>query len=59
MFFLVPVSQKLGKEQEKPRFLENEGYYVGKKPYMTIKNKNLMADRLLKLHDQVILSCFN
>ena len=50
------MNLKLGNaENTKPRFLENEGYYVGKKPYMTIKNKNLMADRCLKLYDQVNL----
>lgn len=44
---------KLGNDNEKPRFPESEGFYIGKKPYMTIKNKNLMTDRLLKLYDKV------
>ena len=50
---IVPYKLRLGENSEKPRFLENEGFYVGKKPYMTIKNKNLMIDRLLNLPDKV------
>lgn len=56
---VIPISQKLGgTEKDRPRFLENEGYFVGKKPYMTLKNKNMMADRLLKLYDQRGLKWF-
>ena len=53
---IVPLSLKLGENMEKPRFLENEGYYVGQKPYITKTNKNLMANRLLKQSDKVDLN---
>ncbi len=57
---VIPIGEKLGAPGHggKPRFLENEGYYVGKKPYMTLKNKNLMADRLLRLYEQRGLKWF-
>lgn len=50
---IVPLKRKLGESAEKPRILEEEGYYVGTKPYITIKNRNLMEDRLLRLSDNV------
>ncbi len=53
LFLKVSLKRKLGEQVEKPRFLENEGYYVGHKPYITKKNKNLMTDRLLRIPDQV------
>lgn len=49
----VPLKRKLGEEVERARLLENEGFYVGNKPYMTIKNRNMMEDRMLKLPDNV------
>jgi hypothetical protein len=42
----------MGEEAEK-RLLENEGYYIGNRPYMTIKNRNMMEDRFLRLPDNV------
>ena len=38
---------------EKPRFLESEGYYVGRKPYVTTKNRNLMENRLIEFDKSV------
>ena len=35
-------------EDAEPRFLEDEGFYVGVKPYVADKNKNKMECRLLK-----------
>ena len=52
---LVPLKRKLGEENEKARLLENEGFYVGNRPYMTIKNRNMMEDRFLRLPDNVNL----
>lgn len=44
----VPLKRKLGEQVEAPRYLEEEGYYVGKKPYVTRANKNRMEDRLTR-----------
>ncbi|KAH9523492.1 Coiled-coil and C2 domain-containing protein 2A [Bulinus truncatus] len=44
---LTPATDKvLG--QDEPRFLEDEGFYVGVKPYVADRNKNKMENRLLK-----------
>ena len=53
---LVPLKRKLGEEKEKARLLENEGFYVGNRPYMTMKNRNMMEDRFLRLPDNVNLT---
>ena len=50
---LVPLKRKLGETVEKPRLLEAEGFYVGRKPYMTKKNRNMMEDRMLTFPDNV------
>jgi hypothetical protein len=49
----------LGEEKDKARLLENEGFYVGNRPYMTIKNRNMMEDRFLRLPDNVSLTQTN
>jgi coiled-coil and C2 domain-containing protein 2A len=49
----VPLREKLGENVERPRYLEQEGYYVGRKPYVTTKNRNLMENRLIKLANGV------
>lgn len=54
-FLQVPLKRKLGEHVEAPRVLENEGYYVGRKPYMTKRNKNLMEHRILKANNNVSL----
>jgi hypothetical protein len=55
----VPLSQKLGREAAVARLLENEGYYVGRKPYVTRKNINLMENRLVKFPDNIGLKWFS
>jgi hypothetical protein len=50
---IVPLKRKLGEHVEKPRFLELEGYYVGKKPYVKIANINRMEHRLVTIPNQV------
>lgn len=54
----VPLKRKLGEEKDTPRILENEGYYVGRKPFMTRSNKNLMSDRILIFNKNVCESLF-
>lgn len=49
----VPFSKKVIQEGAKPRYLEDEGIYVGRKPYVTKKNMNLMENRLLNFPDNV------
>jgi hypothetical protein len=51
--YVVPINKKLG-ENVKARLLENEGLYIGRKPYVKIKNKNLMENRMLKFPDSVM-----
>ncbi|CAG5129646.1 unnamed protein product, partial [Candidula unifasciata] len=43
----APAEEKVIGDAE-PRFLEDEGFYVGVKPYVAIRNKNKMENRLLK-----------
>ncbi|RMZ99667.1 coiled-coil and C2 domain-containing 2A isoform X1 [Brachionus plicatilis] len=54
----VPFEQKTSAEGIQPRFLDEEGIYVGRKPYVTRKNKNLMENRLLKFPDKIGLKWF-
>nr|XP_032806201.1 coiled-coil and C2 domain-containing protein 2A isoform X2 [Petromyzon marinus] len=44
----VPVSQKMPPDQE-VRYLEDEGFYVGQRPMVTLTNQNIMEHRLLKM----------
>jgi hypothetical protein len=48
------MSKKFGDEFKVQRFLEEEGFYVGTKPFVTRQNMNMMEHRLLKLPDKVI-----
>ncbi len=48
----MPLKRKLGEEAEK-RLLENEGYYIGNRPFMTRRNRLMMEDRFLRLPDNV------
>lgn len=43
----APATEKVGNDLE-PRFLEDEGFYVGVKPAIAVKNKSKMENRLLK-----------
>ena len=55
----VDLKSKLGdQEAVQPRRLELEGYFVGRKPYMTKKNRNLMENRLIKYPDNFGLKWF-
>lgn len=49
----MPLNQKLKENREQPRFLEVEGIYVGRRPYVTRKNRNLMENRLLQFDKSV------
>ena len=48
----VTLELKLGKDVE-PRYLEDEGIFVGRVPYVTRKNRNMMEHRVLSMPDQV------
>ncbi|KAK7488454.1 hypothetical protein BaRGS_00020239, partial [Batillaria attramentaria] len=47
----MPAEEKVGKAQE-PRFLEEEGFYVGLRPEVSTRNKNKMENRLLHEPDK-------
>ncbi|VDI43750.1 coiled-coil and C2 domain-containing protein 2A [Mytilus galloprovincialis] len=49
--FSTPTEQKVG-EQQQPRFLEDEGFYVGTRPDLGGWNLNIMENRLLKHGDK-------
>jgi len=55
VLFLAPTQEKVGESKE-PRFLEDEGFYVGTKPNLGGWNLNKMENRLLKQGAMVILS---
>ncbi|CAL1540858.1 unnamed protein product [Lymnaea stagnalis] len=48
----TPASEKVKGEIE-PRFLEDEGFYVGVKPYVADRNKSKMENRLLKESEKI------
>ena len=52
LFFLVNVKEKVPEDAE-PRYLEDEGFYVGVKPSVSQRNRNLMEHRLLNREDKV------
>ncbi|XP_022245376.1 coiled-coil and C2 domain-containing protein 2A-like isoform X2 [Limulus polyphemus] len=43
----VPVQEKIGNSRE-PRYLEEEGFYVGKRPAVPERNKNKLENRLIR-----------
>ncbi|XP_062871722.1 coiled-coil and C2 domain-containing protein 2A [Trichomycterus rosablanca] len=43
----VPASSKLP-ENVQPRYLEEEGLYVGERPYVSLYNQNILENRILK-----------
>lgn len=47
LIFIVPPSVKLP-ENMKPRFLEDEGLYVGQRPPVSLANENILENRILK-----------
>ena len=54
---LVPATEKVEKEAQ-PRFLEDEGFYVGTRPQTSGWNQNRMEHRLLKEAESVSLTPF-
>uniref|UniRef100_A0A670Y7I6 Coiled-coil and C2 domain containing 2A n=1 Tax=Pseudonaja textilis TaxID=8673 RepID=A0A670Y7I6_PSETE len=47
IFLLVPPSLKMP-ENMQPRFLEDEGFYTGERPVVSLSNQNIMENRILK-----------
>ncbi|XP_058266424.1 coiled-coil and C2 domain-containing protein 2A isoform X2 [Hemibagrus wyckioides] len=43
----VPASRKLP-ENLRPRYLEEEGLYVGERPYVSLTNQNILENRIVK-----------
>lgn len=50
---ITPLNVKLANDRQNPRYLEKEGFYVGVKPFVPRKNRNLMEDRLVHMPDKV------
>lgn len=48
--FTVPTSIKLP-ENMKPRYLEDEGLYVGERPPVSLTNENILENRVLKTEE--------
>lgn len=46
-FVTVPTSVKLP-ENTRPRYLEDEGLYVGERPRVALANENVLENRVLK-----------
>ncbi|XP_041790997.1 coiled-coil and C2 domain-containing protein 2A isoform X1 [Chelmon rostratus] len=49
-FRTVPTSVKLP-ENMKPRYLEDEGLYVGERPPVSLTNENILENRILKMEE--------
>ncbi|KAI3369014.1 hypothetical protein L3Q82_025986 [Scortum barcoo] len=49
-FRAVPTSIKLP-ENMKPRYLEDEGLYVGERPPVSLTNENILENRILKMEE--------
>ncbi|XP_027146033.1 coiled-coil and C2 domain-containing protein 2A [Larimichthys crocea] len=49
-FQTVPTSIKLP-ENMKPRYLEDEGLYVGERPIISLTNENILENRILKMEE--------
>jgi len=47
---IAPVTSKVPPNTQ-PRCLEDEGFYVGTRPYVSCQNLNRMENRLLKTAD--------
>uniref|UniRef100_A0A3Q1IF17 C2 domain-containing protein n=1 Tax=Anabas testudineus TaxID=64144 RepID=A0A3Q1IF17_ANATE len=47
----VPTSVKLP-ENMKPRYLEDEGLYVGERPPVSLTNENILENRILKMEEK-------
>ncbi|XP_041861355.1 coiled-coil and C2 domain-containing protein 2A [Melanotaenia boesemani] len=51
-FQTVPTSVKLP-ENMKPRYLEDEGLYVGERPPISVTNENILENRILKMKEGI------
>ncbi|XP_059197951.1 coiled-coil and C2 domain-containing protein 2A isoform X1 [Centropristis striata] len=49
-FRTVPTSIKLA-ENMKPRYVEDEGLYVGERPPVSLTNENILENRILKMEE--------
>lgn len=49
----VPASGKLP-ENVRPRYLEEEGLYVGERPSVSLTNQNILENRILKQAEVII-----
>ncbi|KAM7410419.1 hypothetical protein PAMA_001723 [Pampus argenteus] len=49
-FRTVPTSIKLP-ENMKPRYMEDEGLYVGERPPVSLSNENILENRILKMEE--------
>ncbi|XP_026160597.1 coiled-coil and C2 domain-containing protein 2A isoform X2 [Mastacembelus armatus] len=49
-FQTVPTSVKLP-DNVKPRYLEDEGLYVGERPTVSLTNENILENRILKMEE--------
>ncbi|KAF7652982.1 hypothetical protein LDENG_00089110 [Lucifuga dentata] len=49
-FQTVPTSIKLA-ENMQPRYLEDEGLYVGERPPVSLTNENILENRILKMEE--------
>ncbi|XP_032380927.1 coiled-coil and C2 domain-containing protein 2A isoform X1 [Etheostoma spectabile] len=49
-FRTVPTTIKLP-EHMKPRYLEDEGLYVGERPKISLTNENILENRILKIEE--------
>jgi len=55
MCFTAPIDKKIY-NQDQPRFLEEEGFYVGQRPHVPIVNLNRMENRLLNEGEKVSIA---
>uniref|UniRef100_A0A8D0ASE1 Coiled-coil and C2 domain containing 2A n=1 Tax=Sander lucioperca TaxID=283035 RepID=A0A8D0ASE1_SANLU len=52
-FRTVPTTIKLP-ENMKPRYLEDEGLYVGERPPISLTNENILENRILKMEEVIL-----
>lgn len=55
----MPASEKMPRDMQ-PRYLEDEGFYIGERPFVSQSNQNILENRILR-QEQVshsyLLSC--
>ena len=50
----IDIVEKLGKDQQ-PRFLQDEGMYIGVTPVLSNRNQNKLEHRILKARPYIII----